>query len=551
MQDVSIEQRWEAASRLWQAQLGADRVLAGAAAQRLYGADCSGLSRRLLGALRPHDAGQVPAIVQVAAAQRLAVHPISTGRNWGYGTALPPDHDTVLLDLSGLDRILHFDEELGVVTLEPGVTQGRLDRFLRGLDDGRVRPFMVPTTGAGPDCSLVGNALERGYGITPHADHFGAVTDVEAVLPDGRLYRTALREAAGDDLARLHKWGLGAYTAGLFSQSGLGVVTQMSIVLARRPEAARVMLFSLREDRLLEQAVAAVHDILAELPGIAGGINLMNRHRVMAMTAPYPFGAVPPGGVMPEELVESIGREFQVFPWTGFGTLYGTGDTVRAAQRHVRRRLRGIASRLLFVSDTLAGRLVALAGWLPGGLKQRALRMAETLQQGVAIAQGTPGRAALPLAYWRLPGGGPPPGHDPHPARDGSGLYWYAPLVPMRPAQVRQAVEMVRRTTRPHGIEPLLTLTSLNDRLFDCTVPVLFDPAEPGAAERARQCLEALQRAGRDVGAFPYRVDIDSMQRLRDLAPDSTRLLQALGDGMGGSAVVSPGRYFQPDRPSH
>ena len=73
-------------------------------------------------------------------------------------------------------------------------------------------------TGAGPTCSLVGNALERGYGITPYTDHFAAVTDIEAVLPDGSVYRTALREIAGDELARLFKWGIGPHTAGLFAQ---------------------------------------------------------------------------------------------------------------------------------------------------------------------------------------------------------------------------------------------------------------------------------------------------------------------------------------------
>ena len=34
----------------------------------------------------------------------------------------------------------------------------------------------MPVTGAGPNCSLLANALERGYGITPPTDHFGAVT---------------------------------------------------------------------------------------------------------------------------------------------------------------------------------------------------------------------------------------------------------------------------------------------------------------------------------------------------------------------------------------
>ena len=32
--------------------------------------------------------------------------------------------------------------------------------------------YLVPTTGAGGHVSLLGNTLERGYGLTPWVDHF-------------------------------------------------------------------------------------------------------------------------------------------------------------------------------------------------------------------------------------------------------------------------------------------------------------------------------------------------------------------------------------------
>ena len=60
--------------------------------------------------------------------------------------------------------------------------------------------FLVPVTGAGPDCSLLGNnALERGCGIMPHAAHFGAVTWLEAVLPDGSVYQGSLSALGGHE----------------------------------------------------------------------------------------------------------------------------------------------------------------------------------------------------------------------------------------------------------------------------------------------------------------------------------------------------------------
>ena len=177
----------------WSELLGRDRVLAGADAQREYGACTTAAERRLAGALRPKDAASIPSVLRIARDHRVPVYAISTGRNWGYGTALPVRDDCVILDLSGLRRISAFDAETGVVTVEPGVTQAMLAEF---LDRGGHR-FLVPVHGAGPDCSILGNAIERGYGITPHTDHFGAVLALEAVLADGSVYRSPLPELAG------------------------------------------------------------------------------------------------------------------------------------------------------------------------------------------------------------------------------------------------------------------------------------------------------------------------------------------------------------------
>jgi 4-cresol dehydrogenase (hydroxylating) flavoprotein subunit len=337
----------------------------------------------------------------------------------------------VIVDLSYLNRIIDFDAELGVVTLEPGVTQGMLANF---LEHGN-HPFLVPVTGAGPTCSLIGNALERGYGVTPFVDHFGAVTDLEAVLADGTIYRTALREAGGEDLARLFKWGIGPYSAGLFTQSNFGIVTRMSIALARRPECIKVCLFSLSDDRLLESAVERIHKTLSSLPGTVGAINLMNQRRVLAMSAPFPADRLGPDGLIPDTVVAALGKQYQIQPWTGFGTLYGTRRMVAAAQKEIRRALAGVASRLLFLSPDQAARLARLANFLPGDMGRRLASTAGTLAKSLELVAGRPNETALPLAYWRNPR---PPGPGPRdPARDGCGLLWYAPLVPMRPATVR------------------------------------------------------------------------------------------------------------------
>ena len=45
-----------------------------------------------------------------------------------------------------MNRIIELDEELGTLTVEPGVTQEQLARYL----DEHDLPFLVPVTGGGP-----------------------------------------------------------------------------------------------------------------------------------------------------------------------------------------------------------------------------------------------------------------------------------------------------------------------------------------------------------------------------------------------------------------
>ena len=98
----------------WSALLGRSRVLDAEAAQADYGRCTTGIRRRLAGALRPRERSQISSIVEIAARFKVPLYPISTGHNWGYGTALPPIDDCVILDLSGLDRILEFDPVTGL-----------------------------------------------------------------------------------------------------------------------------------------------------------------------------------------------------------------------------------------------------------------------------------------------------------------------------------------------------------------------------------------------------------------------------------------------------
>src|SRR5205823_2405790 len=162
-----------------------------------------------------------------------------------------------LLDLARLNRIIDFDEELAYVTIEPGVTQRQLHEFLRG----RGSRLWMDATGASPDCSIVGNTMERGFGHTPMGDHCGNACGFEVVLPTGDCIETGFSRFAGAKAGPLHRYGVGPSLDGLFAQSNFGIVTRMSVWLMPAPEKFQAFFFVCGDER----GLAAVVDALRPL----------------------------------------------------------------------------------------------------------------------------------------------------------------------------------------------------------------------------------------------------------------------------------------------
>ena len=93
-----------AASRFLEAVsglLGDERVLSSAAAGGRYGANTSLVRRQIAGAVLARTTDEVVAVVKQANQHRVALYPISTGHNWGYGSANPVTEGCIIVDLSG------------------------------------------------------------------------------------------------------------------------------------------------------------------------------------------------------------------------------------------------------------------------------------------------------------------------------------------------------------------------------------------------------------------------------------------------------------------
>jgi 4-cresol dehydrogenase (hydroxylating) len=369
-----------------------------------------------------------------------------------------PVCDGVLLDLSRLNRIVDFDEKLAYVTLEPGVTQRQLYEFLRSQGSR----LWMDATGSSPDCSVVGNTLERGFGHTPMGDHCSAACGFEVVLPTGECIDTGFSRFPNTRTGALSRWGVGPSLDGLFTQSNLGIVTRMSVWLMPAPEYFQAFFFQ------SEQAAGTLTEALRPLRQsgtLRSVVHLGNDYKVISGTGTYPWAVTGSRTPLDADTMARLRRELSIARWSGSGALYGTRNQVREARRLLRGALAGKVNRLQFVDDrrlALIARLERPFRLLTGRSDLgRALKLLPPLMD---VLKGRPTEAFLPSAYWRKPSSatGLPVPLDPD--RDRCGLLWCSPVAPNTAEDVDAVVRIASEAALAAGFEPIISVSLFNER---------------------------------------------------------------------------------------
>ena len=281
-------------------------------------------------AILPASVKQIRAILRIANEHRIPLWPISRGKNFGYGGAAPLAPGSVVLDLQRLNRILEVDEKHAYAVIEPGVSFFDLYEHLRAR---KSRLWMsVPGHGLG---SVVGNALERGFGFTPYGDNASKLCGLEVVLPSGDLVRTGMGAMSNSKTWRHYPYGFGPHWDPLFVQSNFGVVTQAGIWLMPEPEATMSVRINLPEADdigwFVDAAAALRLRGVFEHPLLIG--NYLRSAMVFSRRSDWCDGPGPIG----EQAARRIMKHFETGWWTADLKLFGYADVVRAQAEIVRR----------------------------------------------------------------------------------------------------------------------------------------------------------------------------------------------------------------------
>jgi len=264
--DVDVLSRRNEIVRALRAIVPGEGVIASAHEMRPYESDGLTAYRQLpMVVVLPETTEQVSRVLQYCHHNGVKVVPRGAGTSLS-GGALPLA-DGVLLGMAKFNAILEIDFDNRAAVVQPGVTNLGISRAVE-----HAGFYYAPDPSSQIACTIGGNVAENSGGV--HCLKYGMTTNnvlgLEMVLITGEVIRLGGKHLDSDGYDLL---GLMTGSEGL-----LGVVTEVTVRILRKPETARAVLigFASSEDG---------GDCVARIIGagiIPGGMEMMDRPAIHA-----------------------------------------------------------------------------------------------------------------------------------------------------------------------------------------------------------------------------------------------------------------------------
>ncbi len=168
--------------------LGSDRVSTSYLERNAYSHDLAPIPRTITWLfnslpdiiVKPQTLQEIAGILKLANKFKVPVTPRGSA-TWGYGGAVP-SLGGVLMDLRGLNKIISFDENQGLLTVQSGAVWSEVLDFLGKTGwELPVYPSSAPSSTVGGFAATGG----VGYGSLEHGSFKENVTSINVILPTG------------------------------------------------------------------------------------------------------------------------------------------------------------------------------------------------------------------------------------------------------------------------------------------------------------------------------------------------------------------------------
>lgn len=527
------------------AAIGRDNVMIDAEQVDIVSRTCIPYRQIPSAAVFPNDVGQVQAVMRLAREHDVPVWPVSTGKNWGYGekTACYPGGLTIVLDR--MTRIWHVDEELGYAVVEPGVTYKQLNDHLKQHGSG----LWADVAGTTQYASVIGNALDKGRGLTPYADHFGAICGMDVVLADGSQLQTGGGPTDNNQCRYVYKWGLGPYLDGMFAQSNLGIVVKAGVWLMPAPKSFDWAAFEFTKD--VANFPKFIDDLrrLVFCGGLRSRPHIANDFAMMCIVSQYPYELLEGKRCLGDAAMAQWRKQHGVAPWTFGCGVYGEPEEVRFQKKAIRRSL-GRYGMIQFVGvaaeDSLVGRIARWVAPFVNRLMGKSASFMDAMIPGINLFKGIPTDHFARQVYFKSHQ--KKPAQDIDPARDQCGFLWIGPTVPFTSRHVMEGLGLAKQIFDRHEFDMFVELIVEGPRSIIMLLGVFYERNDEMDSARATAWYRETRQSFIERGYPPYRTTTMSMPNSTDSNPVFRDFLAAVKSAVDPQNLIAPGRYGTPMR---
>lgn len=483
-------------------------------------------SPHIKGVLIPESIEQLGDMIRKANSTGTKLYPISSGRNWGFGSKLPQGEGQTIVNLCRLNKVEMYDEKHGVVRVQPGVTQIQLAIFLRE----RGSNFYLDVTGSGAETSVLANALERGIAYngqkTEQAYGFSCLDGT------GKFIKGGFASIAADHpIGYLYEHDLGPSLDGLFLQSNLGIVISGYIKLRTRQKFHKY--FSVSFDT-------------THLSSYIGFLRSMHHADVftgIARTGDFSRSLQTSAPIFKKELenlglsydpgqVEALFMKMHPREWTSFGCLEGEKEIVQSRLKIFKRNLKMSVPKanIQIFDDRLIDGLATLYKALRCKHRLAYLNVGKSF---LGLTRGNPSDAALPMTAW------PEPINGEDVDSNAQGLLFLVPLIPFDPEEVSGFYALIEKLKSEwQDVQIGVTLNPLSARTLEAVVSLKFFHSVVG-----HKAADVFSRQFSTRGWLPYRLANHTRKQFVHADSGNFLLFERLKEVFDPKGVIAPNRY--------
>lgn len=452
-------------------------------------------------ALTATSVEEIQGILKICNKYKIPVWTISTGRNFGYGSAAPVARGQVILDLKKMNKIIHVDPDLATALVEPGVTYQQLYDYLEENNIPLMLSFSAPSAIAGP----LGNTMDRGVGYTPYGEHFMMQCGMEIVLANGEVLRTGMGSVEGDNAWQVFKWGYGPTLDGMFTQSNYGICTKLGFWLMPKPPVYKPFEIQFENESDISDIVEMIRPLRISqvIPNSVVIANILweaataNAERHQYIDTP---------GATPDAVLKVIQKDKSLGAWNVYAALYGTQEQVDVNWKIVQDAVKKLGKGKL-ITEEEAGNT-------------------QPFKYRAELMSGVPNLQEFGLYNWR--GGG--------------GSMWFAPVSQARGSECDKQRSLAKKILNKHGLDYVGEFI-VGWRDMHHVIDVLYDRSNPEETERANVCFTELLDEFAKEGYAVYRVNTAFQEKVAEIyGPVKRQVEHAIKQALDPNNILAPGK---------